>query len=217
MDSLDLSSGLLRLSTASLIHSDHVLGVGVDSETDELRLEVKDAVEVTQKQVSKDVDVVVLLVKRVLCNRELADSLALMQVSLWTHLKDSVSNMEANWLEFGSSCLTSAHSLTEDLLTTVQLDCTLPLLSESIELISRDSDERTASVDDGSILLRLLAVAKRHPVVHKVFGRKSPRLDSTLVVSSIVPKRGKTSLTTDNLRGVVASKEGVWLVSYLAV
>jgi len=217
MDSLDLSGGLLRLSTTSLIHSDHVLGVGVDSETDELRLEVKDAVKVAQEQVSKDVDVVVLLVERVLCNRELADALALVQISLWTHLKDSVPNVEANWLEFGSSRLTSANRLAEDLLPTVQLDCALPLLSEGIELISWDGDERTASVDDGSVLLRLLAVAKRHPVVHEVFSWESPRLDSTLIVSSVVPESGQTSLTADNLRGVVASKESVWLVSYLAV
>ena len=141
--------------SASLVHSNHVFGVNIDTKTDEFRVEVKNTVEVSQEEITENINVVVLQVKRVLSNGELANAFALMQISLRFHLKDCITNVETNWFQAGGSSITSSNSLAENLLTAVKLDSTLPLLSQRIKFISWDCNERTTSINNGRILLSL--------------------------------------------------------------
>jgi hypothetical protein len=70
--------------------------MSIDSKTNKLLVIVKHWIEMLQEQVSEDVSSVVVAVKRVLSNGELANVLTLVQVCIRRQFEDSVIYLEAH-------------------------------------------------------------------------------------------------------------------------
>jgi len=73
--------------------------MGIDTQTNQLLIVIKDGIEMLQEQISEKEVAIVQLVERVLRDGKLADTLSLMQVCFWLKFEDCLSKLEANWFD----------------------------------------------------------------------------------------------------------------------
>jgi len=84
----------------SLKHADFTLRMLVDTQRDRFVFKVVDLVQVAQHDVADDVQVTGATLHAVFLNGELAFlAFCLVQVKLWLHLEDVVTELDADWLE----------------------------------------------------------------------------------------------------------------------
>lgn len=181
----------------------------VDTETYELLIVVENRVEMLQEQVTKDISAIVMLVEWILRYGELTDAVALVQVSLWTQLKDSAADEEAHRAELLGGQGARALHLTEDIVVCalyIGAQLRLPFVAQDGVLVGRHREEGAASVDDSWELLGLAMERQRLAIVVDLLRGQSPRADVRLVVAAIVLERGETVLTADDLGRVVAAE-----------
>jgi len=84
----------------SLKHADFTLRMLVDTQRNRFVFEVVDLVQVAQHDVADDVQVTGATLHAVFLDGELAFlAFCLVQVKLWLHLEDVVTELDADWLE----------------------------------------------------------------------------------------------------------------------
>jgi hypothetical protein len=82
-----------------LSHTDRVLRVSVHAETDQLPVVVVNGVEMLKEEPTEEEVAIVVSVQRILRNSELANTITLVKVSKWFHIKHGVTDLEGHWLD----------------------------------------------------------------------------------------------------------------------
>lgn len=136
-------SFLFRCSFSFLtlwVHLDEVWRVDVDTERNEFFVIIVYWVKVFQEEISKQEITIVMWVKRILSDCELAN-FSLMQVSSGAQLEDGLSNLECNRLDFFGDLRAAFATLAECLVCfAVQIgEVVSPLILEHMVLLRRNS------------------------------------------------------------------------------
>jgi len=141
-------------------------------------------------------------------------ALGLMEVELWLHLEDELTDLDANWFQFGCNFVAWGHYLAEvvivDAVKIRSANIFLPLFSQEVESLLWYSEVGAAGVDDCWVFL-LLSESEFFASVEHVSAFKGPLFNRVHPVWPIRHSLNflKTTDSSNNLVGVETAEDGV--------
>jgi hypothetical protein len=94
-------------------------------------------------------------------------------------------------------------------------DSFLPLIMKPNIVFRRHSNKRATSINNSWVGLGLFFFDQGCRVVKQVFGVEGPRSNLTLIVARVVLESLNATFSSNNLRGVVTTKEGIGLIVHI--
>lgn len=182
--------------------------MNVDTKTDLISIEVIDWVEMTKESVTDEEKVFVLARKTAFMNNEEAFTfIRLVKVLFWINLENEIAHLETNWLDMLWNFFTWLGNMAESLITlTVQIRKRFrPFSLDLLENIWRNRELGATGIDNCRIASGFTFSLYLNSTISHSLSFKGPGTEPVLEILECL----KTLCTTNNLRAVVATKQGI--------
>ena len=153
-------------------------GMFVDAEGDGLFFKIVDLIEVAEEGITDQIEVATAPLHLILMNSKLASrTFGLMEIEFWSNLKNLITNLNTNWLQFWCNFFAWLHDLAEVVVVdAVEIRSTnifFPSVDQNLKSLLWNSEVRAASIDNGWPLL-LLSKIQLLTIIEHILTLKSP-------------------------------------------
>ena len=204
----DFSFNVIGWAISRFVHGHFAFGMEVDAEAYLIFIEVVYGVEVTQEGITNQKQILILAWQPAFVDHEVAFALVtLVQILLRRDLEDVVAHLEANWLDFLGDVFAWGLDVAECLVSfAIQLwEAGCPLLPDLLEDIGRYGELGASSVDYCGVARVLSWLLHRLGSIGHSLSFEGPGAEPVWEVL----ERLQAVRSVDNLRGIVATEEGV--------